>query len=550
MKKSTLQTAALCAALICSASAGLAQIPAVWTQRYNAPPDNTDESRCVVVDNSGNVIVTGYAFNGNGNLDAVTIKYNPAGVLQWVRNFDRGVNDNDQATRCAVDASGNVYVTGSSRGASSGVDLMVVKYDPAGTELWSSFYNGSSNSTDEGKAISVDASGNVYVCGYETASGFTFDMVTVKFNSSGAQQWVNVYNGTVSGNDEATDLVLDASGNVYITGYTEVSNTPLNNDYITIKYNAAGQQQWLTTFNGTSNDNDYGRAIALDPSNNVLVTGYSFETNNWFDMLTVKYNNSGVQQWTARYNNAANRYEEAWDVISDINGNVYVTGQSQAVGNNSTPPDFATIKYNSAGAQQWVARYNGPGNDNDRAFSVAVDDSLNVYASGVSKSLVNEDFATVKYSPAGTQLWVVRYNGTGNLVDQSNNMVVKNGDVYVTGNSDNAANTDILTIRYSYQVIGFEELQSPEVSMSLYPNPASDVITIRYETLEPVSSQLRLQVFDATGRVVSDLIQPLAWDPNFGIFSVPVSALAKGVYMVRLTNEQGVVFGQSKLTVQ
>lgn len=550
MKKSTLQAAALSAALICSATAGLAQIPALWTQRYNAPPDNTDESRCVVVDNSGNVIVTGYAFNSNGNLDAVTIKYNPAGVLQWVRNFDRGINDNDQATRCAVDASGNVYVTGSSRGATSGVDLMVIKYDPAGTELWSAFYNGTNNSSDEGKAISVDASGNVYVCGYETASGFTYDMVTLKYNSSGAQQWANVYNGTASGNDEATDLVLDASGNIYITGYTEVTNAPLNNDYITIKYNPAGQQQWLTTFNGTSNDNDYGRAIALDPNNNVLVTGYSFETNNWFDMLTVKYNNAGVQQWTARYNNAANRYEEAWDVTSDINGNVYVTGQSQAIGNNSTPPDFATIKYNSAGAQQWVARYNGPGNDNDRAFSVAVDDSLNVYASGVSKSLVNEDFATVKYSPTGTQVWVVRYNGTGNLGDQSNSMTVKNGDIYVTGNSDNASNTDFLTIRYSYQVIGFEELQSPEVSMTLYPNPAVDVITIRYETLEPVSSQLRLQVLDATGRVVSDLIQPVSWDPNFGVFTLPVSGLAKGVYIARLTDERGTSYGQSKLTVQ
>jgi uncharacterized delta-60 repeat protein len=545
MKKSTLAAVLGCAAFFATAVSGLAQIPTVWTQRYNAPPDNTDESRSVAVDNSGNVFVTGYAFNSNGNLDAVTIKYSPAGVLQWVKNYDRGINDNDQGVKVTVDAAGNSYVVGTSRGATSGVDLLVVKYDPAGTELWASHYNGVSNSTDEGKSIAVDAAGNVFVCGYETTTGFTFDMVTIKYNSSGVQQWANVYNGTASGNDEAVDLVIDGSSNVFVTGYTEISNSPLNNNYITIKYNSAGAQQWVASYNGPSNDNDYGRAIALDASGNILVTGYSFETNNWFDMLTVKYNSAGQQQWEARYNNAQNRYEEAWDVTTDINGNVYVCGQSQAVGNNSTPPDFATIKYNSAGAQQWVARYNGPGNDNDRAYSIAVDDSFNVYASGVSKSLVNEDFATVKYSPAGTQLWVVRYNGTGNLGDQSNSMVVDNGDVYVTGNSDNASNTDFLTIRYSYQVIGFEELSGNSVSMNLYPNPGVDLVTIRFESAEALSAPLRLEVTDAT-----DLTSPTTWEPNSGIFSIPVAGFAKGVYFIRLIDEKGIVYGQSKLTVQ
>lgn len=550
MKKSTLAAVLGCAAFLATAVPGFAQIPTAWTQRYNAPPDNTDESRSVAVDNSGNVFVTGYAFNNNGNLDAVTIKYNAAGILQWVKNYDRGVNDNDQGVKVTVDAAGNSYVVGTSRGASSGVDILVVKYDPAGTELWASHYNGASNSTDEGKSIGVDAAGNVFVCGYETASGFTFDMVTIKYNSSGVQQWANVYNGTASGNDEAVDLVVDGSSNVFVTGYTEISNSPLNNNYITIKYNSAGAQQWAASYNGSSNDNDYARAIALDPSGNILVTGYSFETNNWFDMLTVKYNSIGQQQWEARYNNAANRYEEAWDVTTDINGNVYVCGQSQAVGNNSTPPDFATIKYNSAGAQQWVARYDGPGNDNDRAYSIAVDDSFNVYASGVSKSLTNEDFATVKYSPAGTQLWVVRYNGTGNLGDQSNSMVVDNGDVYVTGNSDNASNTDFLTIRYSYQLIGFEELSGNTVSMNLYPNPGVDLVTIRFESAEALNQPLRLEVTDATGRTVTDLTSPISWETNSGIFSIPVSGFAKGVYMVRLIDEKGIVYGQSKLTVQ
>jgi hypothetical protein len=168
----------------------------------------------------------------------------------------------------------------------------------------------------------------------------------------------------------------------------------------------------------------------------------------------------------------------------------------------------------------------------------------------VSKSLVNEDFATVKYSPSGTQLWVVRYNGTGNLGDQSNSMVVDNGDVYVTGNSDNASNTDFLTIRYSYQLIGFEELSGNSVSMNLYPNPGVDLVTIRFESAEALNQPLRLEVTDATGRTVTDLTSPTTWETNSGIFSIPVSGFAKGVYLVRLIDEKGIVYGQSKLTVQ
>ncbi len=80
----------------------------------------------------------------------------------------------------------------------------------------------------------------------------------------------------------------------------------------------------------------------------------------------------------------------------DGSGNVYVTGNSYGSG---TKYDYATIKYNSSGVQQWLQRYNGPGDSTDYAFSVAVDGSSNVYVTGYSYgSGTGSDYATIKYS--------------------------------------------------------------------------------------------------------------------------------------------------------
>ncbi len=102
--------------------------------------------------------------------------------------------------------------------------------------------------------------------------------------------------------------------------------------------------------------------------------------------------------------------------------------------------DYATIKYNSLGVQQWVQRYNGPANADDAAKSIAVDNSGNVYVTGASEgngifSNYN-DYATIKYNSSGDSVWVQRYNGPVNYEDYANSLAVDNsGNVYVTGSS-------------------------------------------------------------------------------------------------------------------
>ena len=116
-------------------------------------------------------------------------------------------------------------------------------------------------------------------------------------------------------------------------------------------------QEWVARYNGSSNGEDRANAIALDNAGNIYVTGVSGDSMTWpfmFDYATVKYDPSGVEQWVAQYDGSGNGEDEAYAIAVDNMGNIYVTGYSYGVG--TSEEDYATVKYNSSGMEQWVAR--------------------------------------------------------------------------------------------------------------------------------------------------------------------------------------------------
>jgi hypothetical protein len=117
----------------------------------------------------------------------------------------------------------------------------------------------------------------------------------------------------------------------------------------------------------------------------------------------VKNDSAGEEQWVARYNGPGNKDNVASAIGIDGLGDVCVTGRSSA----GTFDDYATVKYNSAGQEQWVARHNGPGNNNDGATAMAIDGSGNVYVTGYSwgADSIPSDYATIKYNSAGFVFW-------------------------------------------------------------------------------------------------------------------------------------------------
>jgi hypothetical protein len=278
-----------------------------------------------------------------------------------------------------------------------------------------------------------------------TGDSGAYFYTTIKYNPVGEEQWVAIGppDGLMANGLEA--IAIDDFGNVYVTGTTN-GHDPLGGDpdYGTVKYNSAGQQQWLATYNGPMDGWDQARAIAIDKSGNVYVTGRSTGLGTGsFDYATVKYNTSGREEWVARYNGAANNWDGGEAIAVDGSGNVYVTGESVGVGSNFF--DYATIKYDSSGQQQWVARYDGLDLTSDnQARALALDSSNNVYVTGTSGG----DYATIKYGGMGQEEWVVRYTGTKEGWDDANAIAVdSSGNVYVTGNSG-TYNVDYATIKY------------------------------------------------------------------------------------------------------
>jgi uncharacterized delta-60 repeat protein len=512
-----------------------AQVTQQWVARYNGPGNNSDAAPSLAVDASGNVYVTGHSIGSGTDYDYGTIKYNTNGDSVWVRRYNGPGNGVDYSNSLAVDGSGNVYVTGRSFGSGTSDDYATIKYNSSGVQQWVARYNGPpGNRADYAYSLAVDLSGNVYVTGLSYGNGTNDDYATIKYNTNGDSVWVRRYNGPAgNGGDMAYSLAVDVSGNVYVTGASVGGGF----DYATIKYNSSGVQQWVAGYNGPGDGLDQAYYLAVDISGNVYVTGLSFGSGTDYDYATIKYNSNGIQQWFARYNGTGNSFDAAYSLTVDVSGNVYVTGVS-AVSGTSYDYDYATIKYNSNGDSVWVRRYNGPGNSDDWAFSLAVDGLGNVYVTGGSRgSGIGYDYATIKYNSNGDSVWVRRYNGPGNGSDQASSIAIGVlGNVYVTGSSfGNGTGYDYATIKYSQpvgiQLITHEIPESFSLSQN-YPNPFNPKSKIKFEISK--LSEAKLIIYDVLGKeivaLVNEQLTPGTYEVEWDASNYP-----SGVYYYKLT---------------
>jgi hypothetical protein len=431
-----------------------AQVDTAWVRRYNGPGNSGDGASAIAVDASGNVYVTGYSGGSGTGTDYATIKYYPNGDTAWVRRYNGPGNSGDGARAIAVDGSGNVYVTGQSGGNGTAYDYATIKYDTWGNELWVRRYTGPGNYSDKAYAIAVDNSGNVCVTGLGVGGEHygELDCVTIKYDPAGNELWVRQYTGSWY-SAYGVAIALDDADNVYVTGHTccILVDSIGEWEYFTTKYSPGGTRLWLQIYdNGYGQD--YSEAIAVDDSGNVYVTGTSKGSAGNGDYATIKYDTHGNELWVRRYNGTGNDGDIAHAIATDGAGNVYVTGISHG---GWTGFGYATIKYDASGNEMWIRRYNGPGNSYyDEASAIAVDGSGNVYVTGRSDSTGTEqnyDYATIKYDEDGDELWVRRYNGPGNRNDQASAIAIDgSGNVYVTGwGPGSGTSDDYATIKYS-----------------------------------------------------------------------------------------------------
>ena len=427
-----------------------------WVKRYNNSSVNGDDeaSAIAVHGSSGNVLVTGYSTGKTSGADYYTISYNGAGTKGWDATFDGPAHLGDYATAVAADNTGNVYVTGYIyRGqVVKHSDYCTIKYDTTGKAVWNAQYDDRRNGNDVVTAIAVDNSGFLYITGRSEDSATNndpkhYDYYTIKYNAgTGAVVWAARYNSDLMVNaaDEATDIAVDGAGNVYVTGRSQGSGAGF--DYVTVKYNSGGSQQWVSRYNSGSGD-DEATGIAVDAAGNVYVTGRSQGGATGFDYVTIQYDSSGNQKWVQRYDYSKG-IDEASAIVLDSTGNVCVTGRSQRSG---TDFDYVTIQYDSSGNQKWVQRYDYS-KGADEAVAIVPDSAGNVYVTGRSKgSGTGLDYLTLKYDGSGGLVWKVRYNNKDVNGDDGATAIALDsaGNVYVTGRSQGSGTRlDYATIKY------------------------------------------------------------------------------------------------------
>lgn len=412
-------------------------------------------------------------------------------TFQWVRSGGSTTSDNGAGVD--VDASGNVYATGDFTGtatfgtfnatSSGSSDVYIIKYNSAGVAQW--LKKGGGTGYDAGHDIAVAPNGSFFITG-EFSGTATFgtssvtaigssDIFIARYNSAGTALWAIRAGGLFT--NKSTSISVDNQNNVYITGYytvsTTIGTTTLNSsgleDVFVAKYNSAGVFQWAVGGGGV--DKDFGNGIANDNNGNVFVTGSFGQTANFSsinlstgnandsaDIFVLKYNNAGNIQWGKRAGGLTE--DRGFDISTDVNGDCYVTGfftSTNASFNNLTispygNADMFIARYNSAGNICWVRK--GGGTNSEQGYSIKTDPLGNSYVMGFFSSNpssfgsvnlipVNYDIFIVKYNNFGTCMWGNRADGSFWNYSNSRISADPNGNAYITGTYLGTANYGI-----------------------------------------------------------------------------------------------------------
>ena len=362
-----------------------------------------------------------------------------------------GSESGDAAQAIAVDANGNVFVTGFFSGTANfgGSDIInpgvsyimyIAKYNAAGVHQWSRGYGGMN--TASGMGIKADGAGNVIVTGHFTGtldflvggpplvSAGNDDIFLVKFNGDGVVQWSQRFGST--GDDWGLALAVDAANNIYVTGYFNgiVNFGGVNyasaglEDVFLAKYNSIGVHQWSRRFGGAGSD--AGRGLAVDGAGNLFMTG-SFAGNVDFgggalvnagslDIVLAKYSTvAGAHIWSKRFGNASDDYGTS--VAVNALGHVFVTGWFTTSVNfgggvlaSVGLTDTYLARFDGVGTHVWSQRFGSTLDDG--SLSVTVDPSSNVTMTGYISGAANFGGGSLP-NFGGYDAFIANYDGNG-----------------------------------------------------------------------------------------------------------------------------------------
>jgi hypothetical protein len=530
----------------------LAQTPS-WEWANHAGGSGTDNALSLVTDSNGNSYVAA-AFSNSiqfanstitsaGNQDILILKYDSAGNEVWAQKAGGG--QLDQAYDICLDPSGNILVTGIFRSAVISFDsttlnnpapgsaeIFLVKFDSLGNVVWAESPTG--NNDDYGEGVSTDSSGNIYITGYFSNYGISFDTISLtslgqsdmfiaKYSPAGQVIWAKRAGNTQD--ETAYDISTDGNGNSFVTGAFQSNNVVFGSDTVfltassggphsdvfVVKYDSVGNAIWANSGIGWSWDFAYG--VAHDQNGNCFITGtfqspyLSFGNTNLscsgsWEVFVTKYDSTGNLVWARSAGGGGNDYANA--VYADNYGNCFVVGQS--TGTYMTFPNSSitaygpmymyVVKYDTLGNVLWVKR---PSNNSSasQGFGVSADAQGKIYIGG-------------EYSQ--------------NIIFNSAMQSFGSNDIFIAKIDDTSLLTGLSTLYNSTYLYP-------------YPNPFSETVTIVIPE-QMVQEQMFFIVYNALGQEVKKE------EVNFTQIKIGNGELPHGIYLYRLVqNEMEIAAG-------
>jgi hypothetical protein len=320
---------------------------------------------------------------------------------------------------------GNTVVSG------QGANVSTTVYHNDGSLDWQSDYNTSGQSNDYGIAVIFDQNENVYVLGTtDNETTTNYDLLLLKYSPSGALIWSQTYNSNYNLKDIGTDLIIDdAEQYIYICASSE--STTGNYDFLTLKYSESGVFQWSERYD-YNNLPEIPVGIDFDDNGDVFVTGASGSTIARWDYSIVKYTVGGTYLGDERIAMPGIGFDQALAFARDSLNNIYITGRSSTDGVNY---DIKTIKMDQAYGIQWTQVYDYSGKV-DVGSTIQVDSLGNVYVGGfVTRSDNVKDMFVIKYDSNGNILYEQNFSGEDSSEDAfiKASDISKNGEFYFLG---------------------------------------------------------------------------------------------------------------------
>lgn len=398
----------------------------------------------------------------------------------WSAAAQRGGAAADSGKGVARDSSGNIYLAGSTLGAldgnsnAGGEDLCLLKFDPAGTRLWTAQFG--TVAGDGANAVAVDGAGNVYIAGFTLGSlpganagnSGGSDLFLIKYNAAGILQWVRQLGS--AGADQARGVAVDGAGNIYVTGSTLATLPGFGNvnaggeDLFLLKYDSTGVLQWVRQFGSVAGDQAYG--VAVGSNGQIFVVGATLgalpgnASLGGSDAFLASYTSEGTRQWIRQFGSVG--FDAAHGVAADSQGGLYLGGVTSGVLSGSVSAggnDLFVTKFDTLGTRIWTRQLGSVGSDT--VLGVGARGTGEVYLTGSSSGALDgnisaggEDLILVKYDALGNKQWTRQLGTPGTeqgraiAVDSGGNAFVGGGTTGALQGLVNAGGEDLLLVKY------------------------------------------------------------------------------------------------------